>query len=128
MARYLHFLLLFSFIFLSGFMPDDKDKHLRKPGINDQFDYIAANNIMMWLSNNGSGSHDPRTGGNGLYWPGGEFATKSAVFQDGLIFGAMVNNEIRVGGNTHRVGLQAGKIITVQQMTPHSQNIESIRL
>jgi len=99
-------------IFLSmGFKGEgDKDK-IKKVNTNDVFQYIAANQVFMWASNNGDGSHDPRTDNNGFYWPGGFNATKSAVFQDGLIFGAKIGREIRVNGNTHRQGLQAGKIL-----------------
>jgi len=89
---------------------DGKNK-LNKPNTNDVFKFIAANQVLMWISNNGDGSHDPRTDGNGFYWPGGINATKSAVFEDGLIFGAKIGREIRVNGNTHRQGLQAGKIL-----------------
>ncbi|MDO8549416.1 MAG: hypothetical protein Q7S39_04585, partial [Ignavibacteria bacterium] len=88
----------------------DKDK-IKKVNTNDVFQYIAANQVLMWASNNGDCSHDPRTNANGFYWPGGLNAIKSAVFQDGLIFGAKIGREIRVNGNTHRQGLQAGKIL-----------------
>jgi len=105
--------LLFGiYIFLMmGFKgEDDKDK-IKKVSTNDVFQYIAANQVLMWASNNGDGSHDPRTDASGFYWPGGINATKLAVFEDGLIFGAKIGREIRVNGNTHRQGLQAGKIL-----------------
>jgi hypothetical protein len=75
------------------------------------YDYIAVNQIKMWFSNNGDGSHDPNTDGNGLYWPGGINATKGAVFEDGLIFSGVINGEYYAGGNTHRQGLQPGKVL-----------------
>ncbi len=75
------------------------------------YDYIAVNEIKMWIGNNGDGSHDPFTDGNGFYWPGGEDATQSAIFEDGLVFGGIVDGEIRVNGNTHRQGLQPGIIL-----------------
>jgi len=78
---------------------------------NDSYQYISVNEILMWISNNGDGSHDPRTNGGGLYWPGGINGTISAVFEDGLIWGGKIGNEIRANGNTHRHGLQAGKIL-----------------
>ncbi|MDP2362264.1 MAG: hypothetical protein Q8M94_00690, partial [Ignavibacteria bacterium] len=65
----------------------------------------------MWVSNNGDGSHDPQTDGSGFYWPGGPNAVKSAIFEDGLVWGGKVGTEIRVGGSTYRHGLQAGKIL-----------------
>ncbi|MBK7379524.1 MAG: T9SS type A sorting domain-containing protein [Ignavibacteriales bacterium] len=74
-------------------------------------DYISTNEIFMWIGNNGMGSHDPRTDGSGFYWPGGDSATISAIFEDGLVWGGKVNGEIRVNGNTYRQGLQPGKIL-----------------
>jgi len=86
-------------------------KGLGKTSANDDTDYIAVNQIKMWIGNNGMGSHDPVTDGSGMYWPGGENATITAIFADGLIFGAKLGREIRVGGATYRYGLQAGKIL-----------------
>lgn len=75
------------------------------------YDYIAVNQILMWIGNDGSGSHDPLTHGNGFYWPGGINATTSAIFQDGLVWGGKIGSQIRFNGNTHRQGLQQGKIL-----------------
>lgn len=105
------FLLILAFISL-GFRGDDKSGKVKKTSINDDYEYIAINQILMWVSNNGDGSHDPRTDGNGFYWPGGINNTgKSAIFEDGLIFAGKVGREIRMNGNTHRQGLQAGIIL-----------------
>ena len=103
----LFFLFIPSFIFLSL----NGVSKLEKPLTNDYYNYIAINEIMMWISNNGDGSHDPITDASGLYWPGGVKATKSAVFEDGLVWGGYVNDSIQVNGNTHLKGLQAGKIL-----------------
>jgi hypothetical protein len=84
---------------------------INKVTINDDYDYISINRILMWVSNNGDGSHDPYTDGNGFYWPDGMNAGKSAIFEDGLIWGGYVQGQIQVNGNTHRQGLQAGKIL-----------------
>jgi hypothetical protein len=100
-------LILISFIILSL----NDNSSLQKPLTNDHYNYISINEIRMWVSNNGSGSHNPNTDGNGLYWPGGIEATKAAVFEEGLLWGGKVNGEIRVNGSTHRHGLQAGKIL-----------------
>ena len=78
---------------------------------NSSFDYIAVNQIKMWERNNGSGSFNPITESAGFYWPGGENATITASFADGLVWGGNVNGEIRVNGNTHRAGLLPGKIL-----------------
>jgi len=84
---------------------------LSKVTANDLYEFIAINNILMWVSNNGDGSHDPVTDGNGFYWPGGRRATQSAIFEDGLIWGGYVDGDVRANGNTHRQGIQAGKIL-----------------
>jgi len=79
---------------------------------NPMYDFVAANEILMWISNHGDGSHDPQTDGNGFYWPGGINSDgKSAIFEDGLCWGGKVNGEIRVNGNTHRQGLLPGNIL-----------------
>lgn len=75
---------------------------------DDQYVKLAGNSIGMWLSNNGSMSHNPMTDGSGLEWPLG--SEKYLIFEEGTLLGAMVNGEIRVGGSTYRYGLQAGSI------------------
>ena len=102
-------LILVYFLFYSG---KQNDRQLLKPLTNNDYNYIAINEIKMWVSNNGDGSHDPITDASGFYWPGGKLAKKSAVFEDGLLWGGKVNGEIRVNGSTHRQGLQAGKILS----------------
>ncbi len=95
-----------------GFNKDGKkDNRLAKTNINDDNEYIAINDILMWISNNGMGSHNPQSDDSGFYWPGGENATITAIFSDGLIWGAIVGGEIRTGGATYRYGMQAGKIL-----------------
>jgi len=80
----------------------------------------------MWVGNNGMGSSDPRTGNGGFYWPGGENATISAIYADGLIWGAKVGREIRVNGSVYRHGLQAGKIL--EDGTADNPNLEKYRV
>jgi hypothetical protein len=86
-----------------------------KVRIYQEYDFIAIKEVLMWVGNNGNGSHDPRTDGNGFYWPGGINATKSAIFQDGLLFGGKFNGEIRVNGNTHRQGMMPGILLEGNQ-------------
>ncbi len=95
-----------------GFVKEDtKSSRLGKVNKNDVSEYIAVNECFMWIGNNGMGSHDPIDDDSGFFWPGGENATISAIFADGLIWGAKVGREIRVNGATYRYGLQAGKIL-----------------
>ncbi len=75
------------------------------------YDTFTANEIKMWIGNNGLSSYDPNTQGQGLFWPGGENATKGAVFEDGLVWAGKVNGEIRAGGSTYNHGLTAGRIL-----------------
>jgi len=63
----------------------------------------------MWVSNNGQGSNSP-LGYEGFLWPGGEQATRSLVYQDGLIWGGIVDSQLIVGGNYYNSFLNAGKI------------------
>jgi hypothetical protein len=76
---------------------------------NDMFDFISINNVLMWMSNNGSMSHDPSTDKAGSEWPA--TSGKHVIFTDGLVFGGTIAGNIRVGGTTYRNGLQAGKIL-----------------
>jgi hypothetical protein len=77
-------------------------------------DYIAANEIKMWMDNNGMNSHhqiDQYHDEPGFLWPGGENGTISAIYLDGLVWGGKVNGEIRVNGDAYfRYGLNPGYI------------------
>ncbi len=105
---------LFALICLLTFLQFSNDKHkksLRNINTNDHDNYIAVNECLMWVSNNGDGSHNPYTDGSGFYWPINEDTNLTAIFEDGLVWGGIVDNEVRFNGNTHRQGLQAGKIL-----------------
>lgn len=121
----LSIILLIPVVFLLSFKSKDKSK-ISKISENDHYNYIAVNECFMWVSNNGDGSHDPRTNDSGFYWPGGEDAKIPAIFQDGLLFGGKYGDEIRVNGNTHRQGLQAGKIL--EDGTPDDPSKEKYRV
>ncbi|OGU32011.1 MAG: hypothetical protein A2057_14635 [Ignavibacteria bacterium GWA2_35_9] len=111
---------------IAGDKGDESNKRLNKTNTNDHNQYIAVNQIFMWVGNNGMGSHDPRTDGSGFYWPGGENAMISAIYEDGLIWGAKVGREIRVNGSVYRHGLQAGKILA--DGTADNPNLEKYRV
>jgi len=78
---------------------------------HDYMNYLSVNQVQMWITNDGMGSYDPVREGSGLLWPGGFYASIAAVFSDGLVWGGNVNGKILVNGNTHRGGLQPGKIL-----------------
>jgi len=75
---------------------------------------ITVNNWEYWLRNDGQSAHTPDGNFGGIY-PGG---TASTIYQDGIIWGARVNDNdpskplIRVGGQTYNVGTSAGYVVT----------------
>lgn len=104
-------ILLLSLTFIQAQNKSTSSNSTNKITTNDDYNYIAINQMKMWIGNNGSGSHDPNTDGSGLLWPGGEDATLNLIFQDGLLWGGYVVDSLFVNGNTYRHGLQAGKIL-----------------
>ena len=80
-------LFLIFFLLLSGFQFDsDKKERLAKLSTNDEAQFIAINQCMMWVANNGMGSHNPETDEAGFLWPGGDEGEIGAIFADGLIW------------------------------------------
>ncbi|MFZ1728969.1 MAG: choice-of-anchor X domain-containing protein [Bacteroidota bacterium] len=77
-------------------------------GVDDNYDFIGVNRMLMWIANNGSTSHAPSTDGAGLEWPQG--SGRYMVYQEGLVMGGRVQGEIHIGGSTYRQGLHAGPI------------------
>lgn len=76
---------------------------------NDHWDFIAANRMLHWASNNGALARNPLTLGPGLEWPRGSGAM--LVMTEGLIVFGMVENQPRVSGATYNHGWQAGHIL-----------------
>ena len=60
----------------------------------------------MWFSNDGDGSHDPNTDASELLWPGGINAIQEVIFEDGLIYGGIIEGNYYAGGNTFTQGMQ----------------------
>lgn len=114
MKKYLRavFILLFSLLNLQAQNKNTSTNTLNKVTTNDDYNYIAINQMKMWIGNNGMGSHNPDTDGAGLLWPGGENAILNLVFEDGLIWGGYIGDSLYVNGSTYRQGLQAGKILS----------------
>ncbi len=111
MKRILFQVVLILSVFIISAYSQSEKSGLSKITTNDNYDFISVNQVKMWVSNNGDGSHDPQIASSGFYWPGGPLAVKSSIFEDGLVWGGIVNGQKRVNGNTHRQGLQAGKIL-----------------
>jgi len=74
---------------------------------------ININNISMWFARDGFSAHNPLTDNPGTTFPR---STSQIVFQDGLIWGGRVFDgnpqQVRVGGQTHRIGTVPGRILS----------------
>ncbi len=62
------------------------------------------NNWSYWLYRNGKSGRTPYNNNSGGVYPRG---TAIVVYQDGLVWGARVNDEVRVGGQTYIIGTKA---------------------
>ncbi len=108
--RKYYLLLLLGFLILSSVLPA-KNNNPQKDNLS--FSKISAldpqatlsniNNWSYWLYNDGRSGIDPNDKSGGIYPRG----TAGTIFQDGLIWGARVNGNIRVGGQTYAIGTQA---------------------
>ena len=74
---------------------------------------ININNISMWFARDGFSGHNPLTDTPGTTFPR---STSQIVFQDGLVWGGRVIDgnpqQVRVGGQTHRIGTVPGRILS----------------
>ena len=74
---------------------------------------INVNNISMWFARDGFSGHNPLTDTPGTIFPR---STSNIVFQDGLVWGGRVfdgdSQQVRVGGQTFRIGTVPGRIIS----------------
>ena len=71
-------------------------------------DGFDANNIGMWMNNNGQFAHNPLNNTNGLYWPLDE--KKNLVYASGLWVGAKVNGERRTSICYHNSDFRPGPV------------------
>ncbi len=112
---YLFLFIIITFVIASFKITGNTSLH--KVNTNDDYDYIAINQILMWMSNNGDGSYDPFNAASGFLWPNGiDNKYQAAIFEDGIVWGGKIRTlpdsiQIQVGGSTYRHGLQAGKIL-----------------
>ena len=112
MPNKLILLLLFTLISLLVFAGvNPAEKTFLKPLTNDDYNFIAINEIKMWVSNNGDGSYDHTANSCGFYWPSGILAKKTAIFDDGLFWSCIAGTDTLVNGNSRFQGLQAGRIL-----------------
>jgi hypothetical protein len=80
--------------------------------VYDSYDYIAANECFMWVGNNGMGSNDPKDYDSGFFWPGGSMAVNPLIFKDGLVWGGIIDGQLKANGNYYKDGLQPGSILS----------------
>ena len=70
------------------------------------YEYINANNVLMWVSSDGRGAHDPHNDDSGLFWGVDSLGRRlSVVFGDGPVFGFKLRDSIHIQGATYRGGL-----------------------
>ena len=111
MKLFLFTVCIYYSVVLIGQDKNSTNNSINKITTNDDYEYIAVNQLKMWIGNNGMGSHNPILDSHGLLWPGGENAVLNLAFADGLIWGGHIGDSLYVNGNTYRYGLQAGKIL-----------------
>jgi len=103
---YLCILILFIFIVpLSA-------KELKKSSvalIHRYAEMLDANQIAMWMINNGSFARHPESGNSGMYYPRG--TKKSLVYVAGLWIVGKVNGEVRTACADYNVEYQGGVIL-----------------
>ena len=69
------------------------------------YEYINANNVLMWVGANGMGAHDISTGNGGLYWDTTAYnRAGTAIFADGPVFGFKLNGKVNVQASNYRYG------------------------
>ncbi len=75
--------------------------------------YINANEIKMWVGNNGMGSRNPLNNADGFFWPESEVqdnGSHSVIFADGPLIGYKTNDFIKLQGSTYNCGFVPGNI------------------
>ena len=83
-------------------------------------------NISSWQYNDGRSGIDPNSNAGVIY----PRATANVVFQDGFVWGGITQDpntpQLRVGGQTYRIGTQGGKIISIG--VPEDPNAPHVRI
>ncbi|RJP61404.1 MAG: T9SS C-terminal target domain-containing protein [Ignavibacteriales bacterium] len=107
MKKVLTELIVISFLFTS----QTTLKAQNKFG-NDHYNFIDVNELKMWISNNGSSSHNQPADVGGLLWRSGIYPNSSLVFQSHIMWAGIIDREILAGGGKISNGLQAGRILS----------------
>ncbi|MBI2417256.1 MAG: T9SS type A sorting domain-containing protein [Ignavibacteriales bacterium] len=72
---------------------------------------LAANQVKVYQNREAMSQRGADTVSAGVYWPGGEGASNTIVFADGLIWGGYKNGMLHAGRVTLRSGMQPGRIL-----------------
>jgi len=74
--------------------------------INPSYSMINIGNWGYWFRMDGKSANQPGKNSGGIY-PGG---TVGAIYLDGLLWGGLLDGNLRVGGQTYDIGTQPGYI------------------
>ncbi|MDZ7335318.1 MAG: hypothetical protein ONB32_09165 [candidate division KSB1 bacterium] len=76
---------------------------------------VNIGQVAMWIYADGTSANEP-SGNSGVYFPRGSTPKTPFIFQDGLIWGGIMNDgldpRIRVGGQAYSTGTVPGRIIS----------------
>ncbi|MBK8943726.1 MAG: T9SS type A sorting domain-containing protein [Ignavibacteriae bacterium] len=86
---------------------------------------LNINNISTWIYNDGNSDIDPN-GNSGFIFPKG--SNKAAVFESGLVWGAKVSGELRVGGSTYSQGLVPGAVVNGEREDSDADHVRIYRV
>jgi len=104
--------VLITFLCLFNIQAENSQKHnklAKKFSDGVPYSKFNINNISTYIYADGEADIKP-DGNSGLFFPKG--SNKTIVYESGLVWGAKVNGQIRVGGSTYLSGLKPGKILS----------------
>lgn len=87
--------------------------------------HFNINLISTWLYSNAV-SDINQSGNSGFVYPKG--SNRAVFYTSGLIFGGVVQGEIRVGGTAYRTGMTAGAVINGVPEDPNADDVRIYRV
>lgn len=131
-------MLAFAFITSMLFAREEADRPNNKTDMpaltgSPRSTLLNINNMAAWLRADGWSSRDPRTNNSGVFFPRGISASLAVIFQDGMIWGGMVDDgqtpALRVGGQTYNIGTVEGRILpNGQAENPNADDVRIYRI
>lgn len=98
-----------SVILISLFASQVYCQKVNKPTGSPVMTKLNKNNISTFFYNDGNSEVQP-AGLSGTQYP--VMSGLTAVYESGIVWGAKINGNLRVGGSTYSQGLQPGKILS----------------